>query len=216
MYSLSPKQKYKNVAFYDLTFPTLHSGPSIFIMTVTLHVSKLSNQTTYVDIMLMLYFIITVRNKVAKVMFLHLSVILFTGGMVCLSACWDTTPREAHPPRKCTHPPPQKHTLPGSTPPGSTPPGNHPLPQGSTPPRKDPPPLGKHTPQEGSPPPRETAAAADGTHPTGMHCCFVYRNGHYFIKTTNYSLEFSIRELILPSRIVWSYLVPTLFRISWF
>ena len=153
MYSLSAKQKYKNVAFYDLTFPTLHSGPSIFIMTVTLHVSKLSNQTTYVDIMLMLYFIITVRNKVAKVMFLHLSVILFTGGMVCLSACWDTTPREAHPPRKCTHPPPQKHTLPGSTPPGSTPPGNHPLPQGSTPPRKDPLPLGSTPPRKDPPPP---------------------------------------------------------------
>ena len=212
MYSLSAKQKYKNVAFYDLTFPTLHSGPSIFIMTVTLHVSKLSNQTTYVDIMLMLYFIITVRNEVAKVMFLHLSVILFTGGMVCLSACWDTAPQEAppweaHPPPPGSAHLPQKHTLPGSTPPpgstpsmGSTHPGNHPLPQGSTPPRKDPLPLGS-TPQEG-PPPRETAAAADGTHPTGMHCCFVYRNGHYFIKTTNYSLEFSIRELILPSRIV--------------
>ena len=42
--------------------------------------------------------IITVRNEVAKVMFLHLSVILSTGG-VCLSACWDTTPSrdQAHP-----------------------------------------------------------------------------------------------------------------------
>ena len=36
----------------------------------------------------------TGRNKVvAKVIFLHLSVILFTGGGFCLSACWD-----AHPP----------------------------------------------------------------------------------------------------------------------
>ena len=36
--------------------------------------------------------IITGRNEVvAKVIFLHLSVILFTGG-VCLSACWDTAP----------------------------------------------------------------------------------------------------------------------------
>ena len=32
-----------------------------------------------------------------KVMFLHVSVILFTGG-VCLSACWDTTPPEQTPP----------------------------------------------------------------------------------------------------------------------
>ena len=64
-------------------------------------------------------------------MFLHLSVILFTGG-VCLSACWDTTsPREAHPP--------------------GTPPEAHP--------RR------KHT----AHPLRETAAAADGTHPKGMH-----------------------------------------------
>ena len=32
-----------------------------------------------------------------KVIFLHLSVILFTGG-VCLSACWDTTPQDQAPP----------------------------------------------------------------------------------------------------------------------
>ena len=49
--------------------------------------------------------IFTVRNKVAKIVFLHLSVILFTGGGVCLSACWDTTtPREQTPPRT-RHPP---------------------------------------------------------------------------------------------------------------
>ena len=67
----------------------------------------------------------TVRNEVAKVMFLHLSVILFMGrglwfcsrGGVCLSACWDTTP----------------------------------------------------SPQEQTPPPEQTATAADGTHPTGIH-----------------------------------------------
>ena len=49
--------------------------------------------------------IFTGRNKVvAKVIFLHLSVILFTGGGVCLSACWDTTPP------KSRHPPPGKQT----------------------------------------------------------------------------------------------------------
>ena len=30
-------------------------------------------------------------------MFLHLSVILFTGGGVCHSACWDTLPRQTPP-----------------------------------------------------------------------------------------------------------------------
>ena len=40
-------------------------------------------------------YVFTSRNEVvAKVIFLHLSVILFTGGGVCLSACWDTTPPE--------------------------------------------------------------------------------------------------------------------------
>ena len=143
---------------YDLTFPTLHSGPSIFIMTVTLHVSKLSNQTTYVDIMLMLYFIITVRNEVAKVMFLHLSVILFTGGMVCLSACWDTTPREA--PTWEAHPPPgSAHTPPGKHPPGSTPsweahpPGITPSPWEAHPPGRTPSLRGAHPPGR-TPPPR--------------------------------------------------------------
>ena len=79
----------------------------------------------------------TIRNEVAKVVFLHLSVILFTGG-VCLSACWDT-PREAPPPQEA---PP------------------HPSP-------------GKHNPL------RETAAAADDTHPTGMHSCFNDRFGRH-------------------------------------
>ena len=31
-------------------------------------------------------------------MFLHGCVILFTGGGVCLSACWDTTPPRTSPP----------------------------------------------------------------------------------------------------------------------
>ena len=40
-----------------------------------------------------------------KVMFLHVSVILFTGG-ICLSACWDTTtPGTRHPPPRTRHPP---------------------------------------------------------------------------------------------------------------
>ena len=68
------------------------------------------------------------QTKFVKVMFLQMSVILFTGG-VCLSACWDTSPRSR---------PPWEQTPPRSRP----------------------------------PPPREqTATAADGTHPTGMHSC---------------------------------------------
>ena len=34
-------------------------------------------------------------------MFLHLSVILFTGGGVCLSVCWDTHPLSADTPSQC-------------------------------------------------------------------------------------------------------------------
>ena len=83
-------------------------------------------------------YVITGRNEVeAKVIFLHLFVILFTGG-VCLSACWDTnhcppweqtpplgadpprpdTPQSRHPPRSR---PPQEQTHP-PPPPGSRPP----------------------------------------------------------------------------------------------
>ena len=50
--------------------------------------------------------IFTGRNEVvAKVIFLHMFVILFTGGGVCLSTCWDTNPPGADPPRS-RHPPP--------------------------------------------------------------------------------------------------------------
>ena len=82
-------------------------------------------------------------------MFLHLSVILFTGGRgFCFSACWDTTPPGTR------HPPEQ-------TPPEQTPPWEQTL-------------LGADTPCSRPPPPgAETATAADGTHPTGMHSCSV-------------------------------------------
>ena len=71
----------------------------------------------------------------AKVIFLHLSVILFTGGGVCLSACWDTMP-----------PPEQTHTPPEQTPHGNRhPPGaDSPL-RSRHPPRAD-------TPQSSQPP----------------------------------------------------------------
>ena len=55
------------------------------------------------------------------------------------------------------HPPPEQTSLPGQTPPS---------------------PLGRHLPpgQDSPPgrtsPPQQTATAADGTHPTGMHSCW--------------------------------------------
>ena len=77
--------------------------------------------------------IITGRNEVvAKVMFLLVSVILFTAG-VCLSACWDTTtPPEKHTPWEADTP--QKQRLPPGkqTPLGSRhPPGKQTHPPGS-------------------------------------------------------------------------------------
>ena len=55
---------------------------------------------------------ITGRNEVvAKVIFLHLSVILFTGWEgVCLSACWDTPRIRHHPPGSDSTPPDQADT----------------------------------------------------------------------------------------------------------
>ena len=110
------------------------------------------------------------RNEVvAKVIFLHLSVILFTGG-VYLNACWDTnspgsrppgpdTPQEQTPPLEQTphraDPPgvdtnqadtPQEETSPEQTPPSRHPPRRPP--QSRHPPGADPP--GADTPRPGS------------------------------------------------------------------
>ena len=90
--------------------------------------------------------IITGRNEVvAKVMFLHVCVILFTGGV---SGQGDP-PRQGEPPP----PPPDQ---------ADTPPD-----QADTPPRtRQTPPPRKQTPEYG--------LRAAGTHPTGMHSCFEY------------------------------------------
>ena len=97
---------------------------------------------------------ITGRNEVvAKVIFLHLFVILFTGG-VCLSACWDTTPQDQTPPDQADTPSDQ----------ADTPPDQADTPQTrQTPPWTRQTPPGKHTPAYG--------LRAAGTHPTGMHSC---------------------------------------------
>ena len=101
------------------------------------------------------------QRSCGKVMFLHLAVILFTGGRGCLA---DTHLgrhlRGAH--TLGTHP--QAHTSPAHTPLAHTP-GQTPHPTSADTPRQTPP---------APPTPRETATAADGTHPTGMHFCFVF------------------------------------------
>ena len=48
----------------------------------------------------------------AKIMFLLVSVILLTGGGVCLSACWDTPREMTQPPPRDRHPTPRADTHP--------------------------------------------------------------------------------------------------------
>ena len=88
------------------------------------YVSKHSDQFLKLLKKLTNRFIFTGRNEVvAKVIFLHLSVIhSFHRGGVCLSACWDVTP-----------PPGSRHTPPGAdtTPPGPDPPEQTPPPPGA-------------------------------------------------------------------------------------
>ena len=108
--------------------------------------------------------IITGCNEVvAKVMFLLMSVILFTGGRGCLPQCMlgYHTPLEQTPPRADTPlgadiPPGSRHTpLGAGTPRADTSP-----PRADTPSGADTLPWSRH-------PPRVA-----GTHPTGMHSCF--------------------------------------------
>ena len=90
---------------------------SWLILILNLYHSNLSKQNR------VSFDIFNGRNEVvAKVIFLHLFVILFTGG-VCLGACWDTT--HPHPPPADT--PPQEQTPPRSRHPLSRhPPSRHP------------------------------------------------------------------------------------------
>ena len=77
---------------------------------------------------------------VAKVIFLHLFVILFTGG--CLPQCMPQCPREQTPPQEQT--PPREQT----------------------PPWEQTPPPGRHTSQEQTPPPR--SRPPQSRHPSGI------------------------------------------------
>ena len=98
--------------------------------------------------------VITGRNEVvAKVIFLHLSVIHSVHRGRSASVHAGIPPGPGRPPRS-RHPPPQEQTPPGS---------RHP-PWEQTPPGPGRPPPRKQTPAYG--------LRAAGTHPTGMHSCF--------------------------------------------
>ena len=148
------------VKFYQLSLQTaifwrtLLGRKLYFFHRVRLRTPYLFQSTAWVCQYFHQRLIFTVRNEVAKVIFLHLSIILFTGG-VCLSACWDTTPPDQAQPPKTRHPPGTRH---------------HP------------------------PPGAETATAADGTHPTGMHSCCLY----FFSSDTETS--YITREIPIASK----------------
>ena len=125
---------------------------------------------------------ITVRNEVAKVMFLQACVCPTVGG-----STWPGTPPwdQVHPPGTRytpldqVQPPRTRYThQPGAPPrPGYTPRTRY-TPWTGTPPRPGTPPHTRYTPPDRYTPrqlhpPRDTATAADGTHPTGMHSCSI-------------------------------------------
>ena len=100
------------------------------------------------------------QRSCGKVMFLHLSVILFTGGGVWYDTPWADTPGKTPPGQ--THPPCRHPSC-------RIPPGRHPLATHSSGRH----PLGRH--------PHEMATAADSMHPTGMHSCDL--NNFYRLQT---------------------------------
>ena len=114
--------------------------------------------------------IFTGRNEVvAKVMFLHVSVILLTGG-----SPENPPPEPRRTPPGLGRPPQTKENTPG---PGRPPSGPRRTP---SPPDQADPPGPRRTPpgtKENPPPARKNTAAygqwAAGTHPTGMHSCFI-------------------------------------------
>ena len=90
-------------------------------------------------------FIFTVRNEVAKDMFLQAFVCpQGGGGGVCLSACWDTIPQGQTPPEQTPlgsrHPPPRADTPRADTPREQTPPPGADTPLEHPPPQSRPPP----------------------------------------------------------------------------
>ena len=131
-----------------------------------------------------LNYLITGRNEVvAKVIFLHLSVIhsLHRGGLPqCMLGYHppgpDTPPTRHHPPGTDT--PPTRHP-PDETPPGSRPPWEQPSPLGADPPHQTPPP-------GADPPPREADSSIRST--SGRYAS--YWNAFLFVN----SVAFCFRQ----------------------
>ena len=125
--------------------------------------------------------LVTVRNEVAKVMFLQACVCPQGGEYLTR---YTPPVDQVHPPVDQVHTPPwdQVHPLGPGTPPGTryTPLGPCTLPGPGTPPRT------RYTPKDQVhssrtsryTPPRDTATAADGTHPTGMHFCTILNHSN--------------------------------------
>ena len=119
---------------------------------------------------------ITVRNEVEKVMFLQASVCP-RGGLPTppeQTPLGSDTSRPGTPPLDQVQPPgPGTHPLEQTHPPGpGVPPNRHP-PDQVYPPEQTPPGTRYIPPDQVHPP--DMATAADGTHPTGMHSCFIKR-----------------------------------------
>ena len=106
-------------------------------------------------------------------MFLHLSVILFTGGSASVDTGrpppgpgilpWEQTPPGADTPPGTRHHPEQIPLLEADT--DNPPPQDQSPPEQTHSPRADTPPRSRH------PPPSRRLLLSDGTHPTGMHYC---------------------------------------------
>ena len=142
-------------------------------------------------------YIVTVRNEVAKVMFLHLSVILFTGGTTLAG----TPPRTRYTPRAGTPPgitsPRQVHPQ-GRYIPGQVHPLGRYTPQAGTPP-------GRYTPQDQVHPPEPGTAPQAGTPlagtPLADHVPPGSRDGYYCGRYASYwnAFLFSMRMVMLTS-----------------
>ena len=124
-------------------------------------ISIVENKKRIYRLLLCFFSLFTGRNQVvAKVIFLHLFVILFTGGG-CLSQCMlgyhPHPPRSRHTPPGSRHPPQSRHSPGADTPsPEQTPPGADTPPQQNTPhppPKADTPSATSPTPEADTPPP---------------------------------------------------------------
>ena len=113
------------------------------------------------------FLFITVRNEVAKVMFLHLCQSFCYRGEGGLPQCMlgYNPPEQTPPPEQAS--PGSRHPL-EQAPPMSRHPSELAPPWSRHPPEQAPP-WSRHPP--GPDTPSQTATAADGTHPTGMHSC---------------------------------------------